>query len=65
MKLRLFLLISQLLLVFQLLALKSGVSATGDTLVRPVLTNYVMDFENLPDFSLAFNEWTVNDVVCR
>jgi PKD repeat protein len=62
MKLRLFLLISQLLLVFQLLALKSGVSATGDTLVRPVLTNYVMDFENLPDFSLAFNEWTVNDV---
>ncbi len=31
-------------------------AATPDT------GTYIMDFENVPDFSLVFNNWTVNDV---
>jgi len=29
---------------------------------KPGPVSYVMDFENVPDFSLTFNNWTVNDV---
>ncbi|MEI6682646.1 MAG: C10 family peptidase [Bacteroidota bacterium] len=30
--------------------------------VPPVPDTYTMDFESVPDFSLTFNDWTVNDV---
>ncbi|MCX6305867.1 MAG: C10 family peptidase [Bacteroidetes bacterium] len=30
--------------------------------VPPGPASYIMNFENVPDFSLAFNDWTVNDV---
>ncbi len=28
----------------------------------PIPDSYIMDFETVPDFSLTFNDWTVNDV---
>jgi PKD repeat protein len=30
--------------------------------LAPAPASYIMDFENVPDFSLTFNAWTVNDM---
>ncbi len=65
MKIKIFLSTWLLLLVFQFITKAGGLSISTDTIDAPLkspINSYIMDFENVPDFSLLFNDWTVNDV---